>query len=44
MICVPRIDTAMGVHINAMDNHGNEIVQAFKEWVYLFLLEAFVAY
>lgn len=27
-------DTAMGVHINAMDNHDNEVVQAFKDMCY----------
>lgn len=34
-------DTAMGVHINAMDNHGNEIVQAFKDMCYNINMRAF---
>ncbi|XP_037823515.1 cytochrome P450 4e2-like [Lucilia sericata] len=34
-------DTAMGVHINAMDNHDAEIVNAFKDMCYNINMRAF---
>ncbi|CAD7012862.1 unnamed protein product [Ceratitis capitata] len=34
-------DTAMGVHINAMDNHDNIVVQAFKDMCYNINMRAF---
>nr|XP_036231701.1 uncharacterized protein LOC106622644 [Bactrocera oleae] len=34
-------DTAMGVHINAMDNHDHKLVQAFKDMCYNINMRAF---
>ncbi|XP_036333126.1 cytochrome P450 4e2-like [Rhagoletis pomonella] len=34
-------DTAMGVHIGAMDNHDHEVVQAFKDMCYTINMRAF---
>uniref|UniRef100_A0A034W6F3 Cytochrome P450 4e2 n=1 Tax=Bactrocera dorsalis TaxID=27457 RepID=A0A034W6F3_BACDO len=41
MLSVSQIDTAMGVHINAMDNHDHKVVQAFKDMCYNINMRAF---